>query len=39
VAVVGDQLAGFVMVVGDEVEQVHVSRDFRGSGVAGPLLA
>jgi GNAT superfamily N-acetyltransferase len=39
VAVVGDEVAGFVMVVGDEVEQVYVSRDHRGSGVAGVLLA
>jgi GNAT superfamily N-acetyltransferase len=39
VAVVGDEIAGFVMVVGDEVEQVYVSRDHRGSGVAGALLA
>jgi GNAT superfamily N-acetyltransferase len=39
VAVVGEQVAGFVMVVGDEVEQVYVSRDHRGSGVAAVLLA
>ena len=32
-------LLGFVMVVGDEVEQVFVARDARGSGVAGSLLA
>ncbi len=38
VAVVGDDVAGFVMVVGDEVEQVYVSRDHRGSGIAGVLL-
>ncbi|RZU19162.1 ribosomal protein S18 acetylase RimI-like enzyme [Kribbella rubisoli] len=38
VALVGDAVAGFVMVVGDEVEQVYVSRDHRGSGVAGTLL-
>jgi GNAT superfamily N-acetyltransferase len=38
VALVGDEVAGFVMVVGDEVEQVYVSRDHRGSGVAGVLL-
>jgi GNAT superfamily N-acetyltransferase len=31
-------VAGFVMVVGDEVEQVYVSRDHRGSGVAALLL-
>jgi GNAT superfamily N-acetyltransferase len=39
VAVVDGDVAGFVMVVGDEVEQVYVSRDHRGSGVAGVLLA
>ncbi|WP_432941645.1 N-acetyltransferase family protein [Kribbella sp. CA-253562] len=32
-------VAGFVIVAGDEVEQVYVSRDHRGSGVAGVLLA
>jgi GNAT superfamily N-acetyltransferase len=39
VAVAGDHVAGFVMVVADEVEQVYVSADHRGSGVAGLLLA
>jgi ribosomal protein S18 acetylase RimI-like enzyme len=39
VAVVGSSVAGFVMVVDDEVEQVYVSRDHRGSGIAGILLA
>ena len=39
VAVVGDDVAGFVMVVDDEVEQVYVSGDHRGSGVAGTLIA
>jgi GNAT superfamily N-acetyltransferase len=39
VAVVGDEVAGFVMVVDDEVEQVYVSGDHRGSGVAGTLIA
>ncbi|MEV7549855.1 GNAT family N-acetyltransferase [Amycolatopsis sp. NPDC089917] len=38
VAVVDDEVAGFVMVVGEEVEQVYVSPDHRGSGVAGTLL-
>jgi ribosomal protein S18 acetylase RimI-like enzyme len=38
VAVLDDEVAGFVMVVGDEVEQVYVSRDHRGSGVARTLL-
>ena len=31
-------LLGFVMVVGDEVEQVFVSRSARGTGVAAALL-
>ena len=38
VAVVGGDVVGFVMVVGDEVEQVYVSRDHRGSGIADVLL-
>ena len=38
VAVARDEVAGFVMVVGDEVEQVYVSSAHRGSGVAGALL-
>lgn len=38
VAVADDHVAGFVMVVGDEVEQVYVSADHRGTGVAGLLL-
>jgi GNAT superfamily N-acetyltransferase len=38
-ALAGDEVAGFVMVVNDEVEQVYVSRDHRGSGVAATLLA
>ena len=38
VAVVDGAVAGFVMVVGDEVEQVYVSADHRGHGVAGVLL-
>ncbi len=33
------EVAGFVMVVGDEVEQVYVSARHRGSGVAAVLLA
>jgi GNAT superfamily N-acetyltransferase len=33
------EVAGFVIVVGDEVEQVYVSADHRGTGVAGMLLA
>jgi ribosomal protein S18 acetylase RimI-like enzyme len=39
VAVAGDEIAGFVMVVGDEVEQVYVASTHRGSGIAGTLLA
>lgn len=39
VAEVDGVLAGFVMVVGDEVEQVYVAAASRGSGVADVLLA
>ena len=39
VAIVDGVVAGFVMVVDDEVEQVYVSHDHRGSGVATALLA
>ncbi|MFG1947156.1 GNAT family N-acetyltransferase [Nonomuraea sp. NPDC048826] len=39
VATVGGVVAGFVMVVGDEVEQVYVARSGRGTGVATALLA
>ena len=38
VAVVDGAVAGFVMVVGDEVEQVYVSSLHRGSGVAAALM-
>jgi ribosomal protein S18 acetylase RimI-like enzyme len=38
VAVVGDAVAGFIMVVDDEVEQVYVDGDHRGTGVAAALL-
>jgi GNAT superfamily N-acetyltransferase len=38
VADVGGEVAGFVMVVGDEVEQVYVADGHRGTGVAGVLL-
>jgi GNAT superfamily N-acetyltransferase len=38
VAVVGGAVAGFVMVVDDEVEQVYVSSRHRGTGVAAALL-
>jgi GNAT superfamily N-acetyltransferase len=39
VAEVDGRVAGFVMVVGDEVEQVYLDPDLHGSGVAGVLLA
>lgn len=39
VAMEGTRLLGFVMVDGDEVEQVYVSREARGMGVADLLLA
>ena len=39
IAEIGGTIAGFVMVVGDEVEQVYVGADNRGSGVANLLLA
>ena len=39
VAVVDGAVAGFVMVVGDEVEQVYVSRLQRATGVAAALMA
>ena len=38
VAEVDGDIAGFTMVVGDEVEQVYVSRSHRGSGIAQQLL-
>ena len=38
VATVDGAVAGFVMVVGDEVEQVYVSRSQRGTGVAAALM-
>ena len=38
VAVVADEVAGFVMVAGDEVEQVYVDERHRGSDVARSLL-
>jgi len=36
---IGDVVAGFVMVVDDEVEQVYVDGEYRGSGAATMLLA
>ncbi|HEY3528333.1 MAG TPA: GNAT family N-acetyltransferase [Nocardioides sp.] len=38
VAEVDGAVAGFIMIDGDEVEQVYVDRAFRGSGVAAVLL-
>lgn len=38
VAIVDGAVAGFVMVVGDEVEHLFVARDHRGTGVATVLL-
>jgi DNA/RNA-binding domain of Phe-tRNA-synthetase-like protein/GNAT superfamily N-acetyltransferase len=39
VSTVDGVVAGFVMVVSDEVEQVYVSAAHRGTGVAGALMA
>lgn len=39
VAVVDGEVAGFVMVVGDEVEQVYVAARHRGAGVADTLMS
>ena len=39
VAVVEGEVAGFVMVVGDEVEQVYVAASHRGAGVADALMS
>jgi GNAT superfamily N-acetyltransferase len=39
VAVVDGAIAGFVLVVDDELEQVYVAASHRGTGVAGALLA
>jgi putative acetyltransferase len=39
VAEVDGEIAGFVMVAGDEAEQVYVGRAFRGSGIASLLLS
>jgi ribosomal protein S18 acetylase RimI-like enzyme len=38
-AVVGGRVVGFVMLHGDEVEQVYVAREARGTGAADALLA
>jgi GNAT superfamily N-acetyltransferase len=39
VATVGGEVAGFVMVVGDELEQIYVAAAHRGSGVSRKLIA
>src|SRR5687767_3096202 len=39
VATVGGEIAGFIVVMGDEVEQVYVSKHHRGANVANALLA
>jgi GNAT superfamily N-acetyltransferase len=39
VAVVDGEVAGFIMVAGDEAEQVYVAAAHRGKGVADALLA
>ena len=39
VAVTDDAVAGFVMIAGDEVDQVYVDAGHRGTSVAGLLLA
>lgn len=38
VATVDGAVAGFIMVVGDEVEQVYVAAEHRGTGLAAGLL-
>jgi GNAT superfamily N-acetyltransferase len=38
IAIVDGRLAGFVMTHGDEIEQIYVGPEFRGTGVAGRLL-
>jgi GNAT superfamily N-acetyltransferase len=39
VAVINGEVGGFVMVVGDEIEQVYVAAPHRGTGVADMLMA
>lgn len=39
VATLDGTVVGFVMVAGDEVDQVYVAREQRGTGVAGALLS
>ncbi|MEV4239812.1 MULTISPECIES: GNAT family N-acetyltransferase [unclassified Nocardia] len=38
VAIIADQVAGFVMTLDDEVDQVYLSRHHRGTGIAASLL-
>jgi GNAT superfamily N-acetyltransferase len=38
VAVLNEAIAGFVLVVDDEVEQVYVAANHRGTGIAGALM-
>ena len=38
VAAIGSRVVGFVVVLGDEVEQIYVAASARGVGVAGALL-
>ena len=39
VGVIGDRVVGFVIVTGDEVEQIYVAGPARGTGLADDLLA
>ena len=39
VAIIDDEVAGFMMVLDDEIDQVYLSRRHRGTGVAPALLA
>ncbi|WP_433755436.1 N-acetyltransferase family protein [Nocardia sp. CA-135398] len=38
VAIIDDEVAGFVMTLDDEVDQVYLSRRHRGTGIAATLL-
>ncbi|WP_433204149.1 N-acetyltransferase family protein [Nocardia sp. CA-107356] len=38
VAIIDNEVAGFVMVLDDEIDQVYLSRRHRGTGAATPLL-
>ncbi|WP_350349046.1 GNAT family N-acetyltransferase [Agromyces sp. G08B096] len=39
VAVVDDEIVGFTVCSGDEIEQVYLAEEARGSGIAGLMLA